>query len=284
MSKNSDRFKGLTSKPDNGDRQNALLEQMAAASSSTRKLLGALIVPLEMLVPNTQQARRFFNEESLQELAEDIKVHGILEPLLVRETLPSQYEILAGERRYRAAKLAELTEVPVLVKQLDDKQARLVTLAENLQRENLRPEDEQYFYRQLQNEFNYSITEIARLISKSRAYVRDRLEGKKIQTEEVIPVSEKNNDTQIFPELNNISQSDKASQVRRPPKFSTAFKRLSQALEDTLLSLDQQPLSQRENRQQLKESVIQMEQRLQELKHKLVSLDENEAVSSTTPE
>ena len=143
--------------------------------TSTRRLVGALVVPVAMVVPNRQQVRQVFNEDTLQELADDIKVRGILEPLVVRESQPGKYEIIAGERRHRAAQLAGLTELPVIVQVMDDEQARLATLVENIQREDLDPADEKRFFEQLQAIYNLSTSEIGKMINKSQSYVSKRL-------------------------------------------------------------------------------------------------------------
>jgi hypothetical protein len=105
------------------------------------------------------------------------KLWGGVLPHLV-ETIPGQYEIIAGEWRYRTAQAAGLAEVPVVVRDMDDKEARFAMLAENLQRQDLDAEDEKHFFEQLQSEFNYSQKEIAELVNKSRAYVSQILAGK----------------------------------------------------------------------------------------------------------
>jgi len=108
---------------------------MVGRSSETQTL------SLEDLLPRPQP-RKHFDDHKLQELAESIKVHGVLEPLLVRPLKDGKYEILAGERRYRAAQMAGLSEVPVVVMEVNDKEARAIALVENLQREDLNPFEE----------------------------------------------------------------------------------------------------------------------------------------------
>jgi ParB/RepB/Spo0J family partition protein len=135
------------------------------------------LVDISQVSPNPQQIRQIFDQTALEELAADIKVRGILEPLIVREKAPEQYEIVAGERRYRAAQLAELKQLPVIVRQFDDRETRFAMLAENLQRQDLDPADEQRFFRELMEQYNLSQAEIAKLINKSRGYVQNRIEG-----------------------------------------------------------------------------------------------------------
>ncbi|HEX2909939.1 MAG TPA: ParB/RepB/Spo0J family partition protein [Chloroflexia bacterium] len=146
--------------------------------SSQKRNPEAFLLPVSALRPNPAQPRRIQNSELDQELAEDIKVNGILEPILVRpapDKTPNTYQIIAGERRYRAAKAVGLTEVPVVVKHIDDKQVRLVSLAENLQRAELEAVDEGYYFEILCNEYNYSTQDIANMIHKSKSYVQSRL-------------------------------------------------------------------------------------------------------------
>jgi ParB family transcriptional regulator, chromosome partitioning protein len=146
--------------------------------SSQKRNPEAFLLPVSALRPNPTQPRRVQNPELDQELAEDIKVNGILEPILVRpapDKTSNTYQIIAGERRYRAAKAVGLTEVPVVIKQVDDKQMRLVSLAENLQRAELDPIDEGYYFEILCNEYNYSTQDIANMIHKSKSYVQSRL-------------------------------------------------------------------------------------------------------------
>lgn len=142
-------------------------------------LPGATLLPLELLGPDVVQVRQNFDEISLLELAEDVAERGILEPLIVRphSTQAGRYQIVAGERRYRAAFLAKLAQVPVIVKDLDDCEARLTGLVENIQRHDLDPLEEQRIFQTLHKHYNWSISEIARKVHKSRHYVLNRLQG-----------------------------------------------------------------------------------------------------------
>jgi ParB family chromosome partitioning protein len=135
----------------------------------------AFIVPLKSLEANAAQPRQFHDDERDQELAEDIKARGILQPILVRPLKSGLYQIVAGERRYRAATLAGLVEVPVVIKDYNDEQARYASLVENLQRQDLDPLDEGRFYDILNVQENISIRDIAAFIHRSHFYVQDRL-------------------------------------------------------------------------------------------------------------
>ncbi len=135
----------------------------------------ALIVSLERIRPNPRQPRRFYDAERDRELAENIKEHGILEPLLVRLVSENQYEIVAGERRYRAARLAGKHSVPVIVKEYGEEQAQLVAVIENLQRQDLDPRDEAHYFKFLADQYNYSYRKIAALVHRSYGYVNERM-------------------------------------------------------------------------------------------------------------
>ncbi len=125
---------------------------------------------IDRVYPDEDQHRKTFHDETLKELADSIRVHGVLQPLLVRK-FGAGYQIIAGERRYRAAKMAGLTELPVIVKDFDEKKAREAALIENLQREDLNPMDEAMGYDALMRKFNLTQEQAAKQIGKSRAAV-----------------------------------------------------------------------------------------------------------------
>jgi len=131
-------------------------------------------IPLERIFPNRFQPRRSFEESGLQELAASIRSNGILEPILLRP-LPDGFELVAGERRWRAAKLAGLTEIPSIVRYYDDRQTAEIALIENLQREDLNPIEEAGALQRLMQEFSLTQEEIARRIGRSRPYVANSL-------------------------------------------------------------------------------------------------------------
>ena len=126
------------------------------------------------IVPNPNQPRTHFNETELNELSESIREHGVLQPLLVRKK-GSKYEIIAGERRYQASKLAELTEVPVIIKDVDDQQMMALALIENLQRSDLNPLEEAKGYRQLIDASGMTQDALSKAVSKSRSAITNSL-------------------------------------------------------------------------------------------------------------
>ncbi len=125
--------------------------------------------------PNREQPRREFDEESLNQLADSIKQHGLIQPILVRPILGGGYQIVAGERRYRACQLAGITEVPVSIRELTEQETMELALIENLQRENLNPLEEALGYRSLMDEYGLSQEEVSGVVGKSRSAVANTL-------------------------------------------------------------------------------------------------------------
>lgn len=127
------------------------------------------------LEPNRNQPRREFDEESLNSLAESIKQHGLIQPILVRPILGGGYMIVAGERRYRACQIAGVTEIPVVIRELTDKETMEIALIENLQRENLNPIEEAKGYRSLMDDYGLTQEQVSNVIGKSRPAVANSL-------------------------------------------------------------------------------------------------------------
>lgn len=132
------------------------------------------MVKLTAVEPNRDQPRKNFDEDALLELAESIKQFGLLQPILVQER-DGYYEIIAGERRWRAAKIAGLKEVPVIIKNLTDQEIVEISLIENIQREDLNPIEEAQAYKRLLNEFHLKQDEVAERVSKSRTAVTNSM-------------------------------------------------------------------------------------------------------------
>ena len=133
------------------------------------------LLPIYKVEPNPDQPRRDFDEEELQALAESISEHGIIQPLTVRELNSGYYQIIAGERRWRAARLAGLGEVPVVVIEADDRKAMELALIENLQRQDLNPVEEALGYRSLMEDFGLTQEDAAKRVGKSRPAVTNAL-------------------------------------------------------------------------------------------------------------
>ena len=133
------------------------------------------MLPIYKVEPNRDQPRHDFDEEELQSLSDSISVHGIIQPLTVRELPSGYYQIIAGERRWRAARMAGLSEVPAVVIEADDKKAMELALIENLQRQDLNPVEEALGYQTLINEYGLTQEEAANQVGKSRPAVANAL-------------------------------------------------------------------------------------------------------------
>lgn len=130
---------------------------------------------VSQIEPNRNQPRKQFSEEAVTSLAESIREHGMLQPILVRPYIDGQYQIIAGERRWRAARMLGLDEVPVIIKDIADVEAMQMALIENLQRENLNPIEEATGYKRLLEEFNMKQDDIAKTVGKSRSSIANML-------------------------------------------------------------------------------------------------------------
>lgn len=147
----------------------AVQAQQSNAGAAPRKL------PVEKLTPGSYQPRRHFDDAALDQLSESIAVHGVLQPLLVRPLSSSMFEIIAGERRWRAAQKAQVHEVPVVIQELSDQEALEIALIENLQREDLTAVEEAEGYQRLVDEFGHTQDALARQLGKSRSHVANTL-------------------------------------------------------------------------------------------------------------
>ena len=136
---------------------------------------GSVLLPIAQVEPGLKQPRKRFDQETLAALAESIRLHGILQPLTVRRLASGYYQIIAGERRWRAAKLAGLREVPAVIVEADDRKVMELGLIENLQREDLNPMEEAMGYQALIEEYGLTQEEAARRVGKSRPAVANAL-------------------------------------------------------------------------------------------------------------
>lgn len=144
------------------------VEDISTGNSTTK-------VKLLDIEPNREQPRKQFDEEALAELSDSIAQHGVLQPLLVRPMPDGGYQLVAGERRWRASRMAGLTEVPVVIRDLTDAQVAELALVENLQRENLNPLEEANGYKELSDKFGYTQEKISEIVGKSRSAVANAL-------------------------------------------------------------------------------------------------------------
>lgn len=169
---------------------------MAKKQSGLGKGLGALMLennvddmvststlPINEIIPNKEQPRKTFDEGALQELADSITVHGVLQPLLVRPLLSGSYQLIAGERRWRASRMAGLKEVPVIIRELSDSEAMEIAIIENLQREDLNPIEEAEGLQALIDKCDYTQEQVAVSVGKSRPAIANALRLLKLPEE-----------------------------------------------------------------------------------------------------
>ena len=167
--------KGLDSLiPDNKSMKSVTSEKTVESKEDAAAKSGVQVMKINEVEPNRDQPRKNFDEDALLELSDSIKQFGVLQPLLVRKR-KDYYEIIAGERRWRAAKLAGVKEVPVIEKEYTDQEILEIGLIENIQRENLNPIEEAIAYKRLLEEFNLKQDEVAERVSKSRTAVTNSM-------------------------------------------------------------------------------------------------------------
>jgi ParB/RepB/Spo0J family partition protein len=147
---------------------------LLSPDSPTRSV-GVRIVPLERITPNPEQPRLVLDEKTLNELSASIREHGVLQPILVRPIGPNTYQLIAGERRWRASQIAGLDSIPALIEEIDDDTALEIAIIENLQREDLSPLDEAAMYDRMVREHGYSIRKLADKLGKDKGYLENRL-------------------------------------------------------------------------------------------------------------
>lgn len=159
--------RGLSALMGDDSQPNAVLDQVKSQKD----------LPVEFLTPSPFQPRRRFDENDLSDLVTSVREHGILQPILVRllAGAPDRYEIIAGERRWRAAQQAQLTKVPVVIRDFNDEEVLEVALIENVQREDLTPIEEGQGYQRLLDEFNHTQEQLSKLIGRSRSHIANTL-------------------------------------------------------------------------------------------------------------
>ncbi len=150
------------------------IDNLIVKEKKTEKNSGDTVLKISQIEPNKSQPRKNFNEDSLQELADSIKQFGIIQPLVVQKK-NKYYEIIAGERRWRAARIAGLKEVPVIIKDYSEQEVVEIALIENIQREDLNPIEEAQAYKRLLEEYNLKQDEVAERVSKSRTAVTNSM-------------------------------------------------------------------------------------------------------------
>ncbi|MEE0769919.1 MAG: ParB/RepB/Spo0J family partition protein, partial [Acutalibacteraceae bacterium] len=151
------------------------LDAIFAENDTEANSSSTVMLRLDEIEPNREQPRKEFNEESLTELADSIVQHGVIQPLLVRPLMGGGYQIVAGERRWRASRRAGLSEVPAVIKELTDNEVMEIALIENLQREDLTPWEETLGYQTLIDTYGFTQEEVAKSMGKSRPAITNSL-------------------------------------------------------------------------------------------------------------
>ena len=151
------------------------MDQLPAAEVERAAITADRLIPIEFVGRNPRNPRRYFDESELQDLASSIRQHGIVQPVVVRTTADNRYEIIAGERRWRAAQLAGLTDIPVIVRDVDDRTALEIAIVENVQRSDLNPLEEAMGYELLIADHGYTQNDLGEIIGKSRSHVANSL-------------------------------------------------------------------------------------------------------------
>ena len=154
---------------------NKVVQSNTQSSSDEISTDGKIMLSISQIDTNKKQPRKRFDEEKLNELAESIREHGIIEPLIVKKTTKGRYQIIAGERRWRAARIANIKEVPVVIGDYSDREIVEVALIENLQREDLNPIEEALAYKQLIDEHDLRQEEVAQRVSKGRSTITNSM-------------------------------------------------------------------------------------------------------------
>ena len=149
--------------------------EIGMPDAKDQEIEGIQLLPLDHIKPNTNQPRRMFDTESLKELAESIRQQGVVQPILAEKLNEAEYYIIAGERRWRAAKLAGLNKIPVMIREFNEEQKLEITLVENIQREDLTPIEEATAYSRLMETLGLSQQKVAEKVGKNRSTVANSL-------------------------------------------------------------------------------------------------------------
>jgi len=207
--------RGLNALLGNAKDVNELTNPAPASTTQTNKS-GLQNLAIDLIERGTYQPRVHFEPEALQELADSIKEQGVIQPIVVRPKLSGGYELIAGERRWRASQLAGLSEIPAVIKELDDKSAAAVSLIENIQRENLNPLEESRALQRLIDEFDMTHQQVAEAVSRSRTSVTNLLRLRDLNEDVKILVDERKIDmghARALLGLTGIEQSQIAHKV-----------------------------------------------------------------------
>ena len=169
----------------------AIFFDNALAEEKVNKENTITFIKISLCDPKSDQPRKYFDEAALSDLAESIRENGLLQPILVREYGEGRYQIIAGERRFRASRIAGLSEIPAIIMDRDDKNAAQISLIENIQREDLNPLEEAMAYRSLREEYGMTQEELSYKVGKSRSAIANSLRLLELPEEILVMVASK---------------------------------------------------------------------------------------------
>lgn len=169
----------------------AIFFDNALAEENVNKENTITFIKISLIDPKSDQPRKYFDEAALADLAESIRENGLLQPILVREYGDGRYQIIAGERRFRACRIAGLSEIPAIIMDRDDKNAAQIALIENIQREDLNPLEEAMAYRSLREEYGMTQEELSYKVGKSRSAIANSLRILELPEEVLVMIASK---------------------------------------------------------------------------------------------
>ena len=211
------------------------------SSVTTAENLKITHIPLELIEMNPEQPRKIFKDEELEELASSIRDYGVLQPILVRKTEMGKYSIIAGERRFRAAGMAGLSEIPAIVRDLEAEEAALIALVENVQRENLNYIEEARAYQKLMEEFHLTQNEIARKVGKQQSTISNKIRILTLPEDiQELLVSNKLTERHARALLRISDENDRRKIITKIVKNNLNVKQSEKLIEDFLVGLEEQ--------------------------------------------
>lgn len=233
------------------------INQPTAPTTVTASNHGVAQLPIEFLQPSPMQPRRVFDETALTELADSIRAQGLIQPIVVRKQAENHYEIIAGERRTRAAKIAGLTEVPVVVKEVSDEAALAIALIENIQREDLNAIEEAQALKKLQQQFDLTHEAVAEAVGKSRSMVTNLM--RLLQLDDRVQHALANSQLEM-------GHARALLALDQQKQWTSALiiinKKMSVREAEEFIRRQQQPKTHQPTKMQASEAVKQMEQRI----------------------
>lgn len=224
-------------------RRQAGVESVLQETEGTEsdELLQIVQIPLEKIIINPQQPRKIFSESELEELTGSIREYGVLQPILVRQLENGFYMIIAGERRFRASALAGLSEIPAIIRDLEEEQAALIALVENVQRENLSYIEEARAYRKLMDDFHLTQNDIAVKVGKQQSTISNKIRILTLPAEiQDILAEHKLTERHARALLRIPGESDRKKIINKIVKNNLNVKQTEKLIDEFLLGVEEQ--------------------------------------------